>query len=96
MGQGAAQHVGGRHEIGVEHADELTPRHRQPGGECPGLESVAVGTMQVGDVEARGAQLFDPGRDDAPRFVRRIIQHLHLLRNEFVDIRPVRLEQILD
>ena len=54
-GHGAAQEVGPRHEVGVEHRQQLAARPLGAGGQRAGLEAAAVAAVQMVDVEAAGA-----------------------------------------
>ena len=52
VGDGAAQEVGSRHEVGVEDGDELSARFGETGLEGPGLEAGAIAATQMLDVQS--------------------------------------------
>src|SRR5262245_28717746 len=68
----------GGDEIGVEYQDEFTPRFFQPFFESPGFVAVAIGPMDVMNVEAGGSPLGYRLRNDIDRLIRRVIKNLNL------------------
>ena len=67
-----------RHEIGVEHGDELALRPGQPVRQRPGLESFPRPAAQVHDVVPEAAHRLDRRGGETGRVVGRIVEHLDL------------------
>ncbi len=49
VGDGAAQEVRRRHEVGVEDGDQVVPGQGQPVGQCPGFVIGSLRSPDVGD-----------------------------------------------
>src|SRR5690606_17185062 len=77
-GDGAAEEVWLRHEVGVENRDIVAAGHLQAVMQCPGLESTAFAPAHVDDVDALPLPVRDPARGKSGRFVRRIVEDLDL------------------
>src|SRR5581483_3488979 len=75
---GAEEEIGGRDEIGVEDGDEFSGRRLQPFLQGAGLETFAVGPMDVFDGVADIAVTLAERRSEFARLVRGIVQHLDL------------------
>jgi len=77
VGQHRADEVGRDYKIGVEQRGELGRRVIQTVRECATLESLAVGAMDVRDVEALRAVACDERACELYRVIGRIIEQLN-------------------
>ena len=78
IGHRAAQKIGAGQEIGVEDGDEFAGGGLQAFGQRAGLVALAIGAMQVVDIDAEGLVALDAGARDLLRFVGGIVEHLDL------------------
>jgi hypothetical protein len=74
----AAEEFLGRDEVGVEHRHELAGRGQEAVLQRAGLEALAVGPVDVVDVEPLGAPVLDGPPGDERGLVERVVEDLDL------------------
>jgi len=79
-GHGAQQEVRRRHKVAVENRDELRVALRLAMRERTSLEALAIRAAHHYDIRALRAQARRDRVHDAARFIRRVVEHLDLVR----------------